>query len=49
MDKMSYMAKLYYKKISDRETNLATGCEWLIDDVPVRWRNEVQAMLDGAL
>ena len=33
------MAKIYYRKI-------LTG-EMTIEDVPARWREEVQALLDG--
>ena len=40
------MAKLYFKKITGGEVNPATGKAWVIDDVPSRWRAEVQAMLD---
>lgn len=43
------MAKIYYRKITDRAANPATGKAWVIDDVPERWRAEVQAMLDGAV
>jgi hypothetical protein len=34
------MAKIYLRKIQANEM--------AIDDVPLRWRDEVQAMLDGA-
>lgn len=40
------MAKIYYRKITNKETNPATDKEWTIDDVPERWREEVQALLD---
>lgn len=43
------MAKLYYRKIRDKEAYPATGEPWVIGDVPTRWRAEVQAMLDGAV
>lgn len=33
------MAKIYYRKIMSGEMT--------IDDVPARWRDEVQALLDG--
>ena len=33
------MAKLYY--------NLIKSGNWTIDDVPAKWRAEVQAMLEG--
>ena len=41
------MTKIYYRKITNKETNPATDKEWTIDDVPERWREEVQFMLDG--
>jgi hypothetical protein len=34
------MAKIYYRKIM--------AGEMTIEDVPVRWREEVQALLDGS-
>ncbi len=40
------MAKIYYRKITDEDINSATGVAWTIDDVPARWRDEVQALLD---
>ena len=40
------MAKIYYRKITGGEVNPSTGKAWVIDDVPERWRAEVQAMLD---
>ena len=41
------MAKIYYRKISGGDINPATGEAWKINDVPDRWRDEVQALLDG--
>jgi len=41
------MAKIYYRKIVSGEINNNTGEPWCIDDVPERWREEVQALLDG--
>ena len=41
------MAKIYYRKISGGDINPATGQAWTIDDVPARWRDEVQAMLES--
>lgn len=41
------MAKIYYRKITAGDINPATGEAWKIDDVPERWRDEVQALLDG--
>ena len=40
------MAKIYYRKIISGDINPDTGVEWVIDDVPTRWRDEVQEMLD---
>lgn len=40
------MTKIYYRKIHDHEINPATGAEWCIDDVPLRWKAEVQELLD---
>lgn len=33
------MAKIYYNRIK--------AGKWAIEDVPARWRDEVQAMLDA--
>jgi len=41
------MTKIYYRKIIAGDINPATGEAWKIDDVPERWRDEVQALLDG--
>jgi len=41
------MAKIYYRKIMAGEINPNTGEAWSINDVPERWREEVQALLDG--
>jgi len=40
------MAKLYYNKIKNQETNFMTGEIWKIEDVPNLWRVKVQEMLD---
>ncbi len=40
------MAKLYYNKIKNKESNFMTGEVWTIDDVPTLWREQVQEMLD---
>ena len=40
------MAKLYFAKIRNGEINLMTGEIWTINDVPVRWHDEVEQMLD---
>ncbi len=42
------MAKIYYRKIKDADINHKTGEVWTIDDVPERWKEEVQALLDGS-
>lgn len=41
------MAKIYYRKIVAGDINPATGEAWKIEDVPERWREEVQELLDG--
>lgn len=41
------MAKIYCRKIMAGDINPATGEAWTIDDVPLRWRDEVQALLNG--
>jgi len=41
------MAKIYYRKILSGDINPSTGETWSINDVPERWRAEVQAMLDS--
>jgi len=41
------MAKLYYRKIVAGDINPATGEIWKIEDVPERWREEVQELLNG--
>jgi len=40
------MAKIYYRKITAGDINPSTSEAWSINDVPERWRAEVQAMLD---
>lgn len=40
------MAKLYFDKIRNGETNFMTGEVWKIEDVPLLWRQQVQNMLD---
>jgi hypothetical protein len=39
------MAKLYLQKINNKEINIATGDVWKLEDVPMLWRAEVEAML----
>ena len=41
------MAKIYYRKIIAGDINPATGEAWKIEDVPERWRAEVQELLNG--
>lgn len=41
------MAKIYHRKILNGEINPATDEAWTIDDVPERWRAEVEEMFDG--
>jgi hypothetical protein len=40
------MAKIYLRKIRSEEVNPATGEVWKLEDVPVRWRSEVESLLD---
>ena len=40
------MAKLYLQKITNKETNQQTGEAWKLEDVPMLWRDEVEAMLE---
>jgi len=40
------MAKLFLAKIKSGEINPTTGEVWKIEDVPMLWRAEVQALLD---
>lgn len=42
------MVKLYVKKIVNGEINPATGEPWKIEDVPIRWREEVREALENA-
>jgi hypothetical protein len=39
------MAKLYLLKINNKEINPQTGEAWKLEDVPMLWRAEVEAML----
>ena len=39
------MAKLYAKKIAHMSINNDTGKPWCLDDVPQRWRAEVELLL----
>ena len=40
------MAKIYAAKIRNHATNPATGEEWCIEDVPARWRDDVEKLLE---
>lgn len=40
------MAKIYAAKIRNRAVNQATGREWRIADVPARWRDDVEKLLE---
>ena len=40
------MAKLYLQKINNQEINSATGEVWCLEDVPMLWRAEVEALLE---
>lgn len=40
------MAKLFLNKIKSGEINPATGEAWKLEDVPMLWRAEVEAMLE---
>ena len=41
------MAKLYLKKIKNKETNTATGEVWKLEDVQMLWRAEVEGLLNA--
>ena len=41
------MAKIYLKKIKNKETNTATGEVWKLQDVPMLWRTQVEELLDA--
>ena len=40
------MAKIYAAKTRNHATNPATGREWRIEDVPARWRDDVEKLLE---
>ena len=42
------MAKIYLRKIKGEEINPATGEVWKLEDVPLRWRAEVESLLEEA-
>ena len=41
------MAKLYAQKIRNNEINALTGEAWKLEDVPMLWRAEVEALLEA--
>ena len=41
------MAKLYAQKITNNEINALTGEAWKLEDVPMLWRSEVEAIVRG--
>lgn len=41
------MAKIYYRKIINGDINPETGEVWALEDVPLRWRDAVAALLEG--
>ena len=41
------MAKLYAQKITNNEINSLTGEVWKLEDVPMLWRAEVEALLEN--
>ena len=41
------MAKIYLKKIKNKEMNTATGEAWKPQDVPMLWRAEVEELLNA--
>lgn len=40
------MAKIFLKKILNKETNPHTGEVWKLEDVPLTWREEVEKLLE---
>ncbi len=41
------MTRLYYNKIKNAETNAQTNKAWCLEDVPILWRSEVEALLEN--
>jgi hypothetical protein len=41
------MAKLYAQKITNGEVNSFTNEVWKLEDVPMLWRSEVEALLEN--
>jgi len=41
------MAKLYARKIINKEINAMTGEVWTVADVPERWQAEVDEILNA--
>lgn len=46
-EKENGMAKIYARKIREREINPATGEVWKLADVPERWREQVKELLNA--
>ena len=42
------MAKIYLRKIKGEEISPVTGEAWKLADVPIRWRAEVESLLEEA-
>lgn len=40
------MVKIYVKQIKNGVINPATGKAWCLEDVPIRWREEVRKALE---
>ena len=43
------MVKLYVKKILSGTVNPETGAAWKIEDVPVKWREQVREMIGSSI
>lgn len=46
---MSKIVERYVRKISNHEINDKTGEPWTIEDVPIKWREEVREALENWL
>lgn len=44
---MSAIVGLYVRKITEHQINPATGAAWTIEDVPIKWRDEVREALEN--
>ncbi len=38
--------KIFHRKIKNKETNPLTNEPWKLEDVPIRWRAEVETHLE---